>query len=83
MNKIISGIKAYKENLKTQSDFWLLITAYGWIFLICLSVGLILVLFNANKDAETTIKFGVYFFIGIFINIAILVAIKTIAGKKD
>ena len=83
MKKLISGIKNYKKYLKTPSDFWLLITAYGWIFLIYSIIGLILVIFGAGKDAEIIIKFGAYFLGGILLSSIFLVTIKTIAGKKE
>jgi hypothetical protein len=82
MKKIIAGIKNYRKDLKTQSDFWLLIIGYSWIFSICLIIGLILAfLFHASKDAEAIIRFGAFFIIGMLLNFVILTIVRLFAGK--
>lgn len=81
MKKIIAKIKAYREYLKTQSDFWLLINGYLWIFSICLLLGLILVLFRCGEDAEAIIGISVLFIGGILLNFIILTIVRAFAGK--
>ncbi len=82
MKRIIEKIFKYKEYLKTQSDYQILIIAYGWIFLACLSVGSVLIFFKAHKAATIIIRYGLYFLGGMFLNMAILLIIELFTGRK-
>jgi hypothetical protein len=80
--KLIARLKAYREYLSTLPDYWLLIIGYGWILFVCITLGIILAIFRYDKAAETIIKFGVFFFIGLLMNFVIIAIVRLFSGKK-